>query len=139
MVDDQNPSLTESQVRALVEVVAIVAFADGSLAESEREVVTRRIGELSGVDLGPEAIARLVTELRPPRHPEGNSRALRLRELGRVLGEDAVRHAAFSIAVDVAKADRRVGVREASSLAAAAQELGLDAREALDLLGAAPP
>lgn len=138
MADDRTPHPTESQVRALIEVVAIVAFADGALAESEREVVTRRVRELPGVDVDPGAIGDLLTELRPPRRPEGDARARRLKELGKVLGDDRLRRAAFSIAMDVAKADDRVGVREASTLAAAAQELGLDLHVALDLLGTAP-
>lgn len=135
MVDDRTPRPSESQVRALIEVVAIVAFADGALVDSEREVVTRRVRELPGVDLEPGAIADLLTELRPPRRPEGDARARCLNELGKVLGDDRLRLEAFSIAMEVAKADSRVGVREASSLAAAAQELGLELKVALELLG----
>jgi hypothetical protein len=47
-----------------------------------------------------------------------------------------LRQKAFEIAVEVARADDRVGVREAATLAAAAAELGLDAQRALELYGA---
>ena len=49
-MDTITPSapLSESELRALTEVVLLVAYADGSLDEAERESLVRRLAKLSG-------------------------------------------------------------------------------------------
>lgn len=135
MTMEPSSRLTETELRALIEVVAIVAYADGSLSRPELNALSRRVEELGGASEMAEHLADFMAEVRPAGRPEGDSRARRLRELGQALGSDALRQKAFEIAVEVARADDRVGVREAASLAAAAAELGLEAHVALELYG----
>lgn len=136
MAAEPTPGFTEVQLRAVIEIVALVAYADGSLASAELEVLQRRLRDLSANDELLGSLEEILLSVRPTRRPTGAERAQRLQELGACLEEDARRRKAFEIAVEVARAENGVGVREASSLVAAASELGLDAKVALELYGA---
>jgi tellurite resistance protein len=124
---------TEDELRALLEVVVLVAYADGSLAEPEIERIVARVRELSGDSLEREWIETQAA--RPPKPLLGKARTERLSALRQTLAKAELCRAAFKVGLEVAHADGRIGVREASTLAATAAEFGLDARAVLELLG----
>jgi hypothetical protein len=82
MATNPSPRLTDIELKALIEVVAIVAYADGSLSRAELDALARRLSELGGTAGLEERLADVMAEVRPARRPEGDSRARRLRELG---------------------------------------------------------
>src|SRR5262245_34678455 len=108
---------TEDELRALLEVVVLVAFADGSLAESEVEHIVARVRELSGDTLGREWVEAQIQAARPPKPLLGKARSERLSALRQTLAKPELCRAAFKVGLEVAHADGRIGVREAATLA----------------------
>jgi tellurite resistance protein len=126
---------TEDELRALLEVVVLVAYADGSIAEPEVERIVARVRELSGDSLEREWIEAQIEAARPQKPLLGKARTERLTALRQTLAKAELCRAAFKVGLEVAHADGRIGMREASTLAATAAEFGLDARAVLELLG----
>ncbi len=132
------PTLTSTpsieQVRAVVEVVVLIAYADGNLAPAEEEIITARVAEISSRTPDAAWVKQTIGEVRPPLPPEADWRSARLVALSELLGSDELRQTAFAVALEVAHVDGGIGLREVSLLAATAQELGLDAQMALHFL-----
>ncbi len=134
----QNPKpiapFNESELRALVEVVLLVAYADGKLTAPELDALVKHAVTLAGGQKDAAAIEELVHEVKPNDPLLRAWRAKRLASLREVLVEDTHRRAAFMVALAVARADNGIGRREATTLAAAAAEFGLGADFVLDAL-----
>jgi uncharacterized membrane protein YebE (DUF533 family) len=126
---------TEDELRALLEVVVLVAYADGSIAEPEVERIVVRVRELSGDSVDRLWVESEIQAARPAKPLLGKARSERLSALRQKLAKAELCRAAFKVGLEVAHADGRIGVREASTLASAAAEFGLDARAVLELLG----
>ncbi|HSC86573.1 MAG TPA: hypothetical protein VLC09_04855 [Polyangiaceae bacterium] len=134
--DGSGGAPSEEQLRALVEVVSIVAYADGALAADEERLLGVRVAELAP-EADPTWISRVLPAVRPPSRPPKAWRGERLGELGELLQSEELRHKAFAIGVEVAQVEGGIGRREISTLASAAEQLGVDAKTALALLAAA--
>lgn len=128
--------LSGDELDALLEIVVLVAYADGSMAGSELEHIVRRMGELSGGSVDRAWVESRIAELRPEKPLLGKARIERFHALGQRLPQPPLRRAAFKVGLEVAHADGRMGAREVTTLAAAAAELGLTAQAVLDLLAA---
>lgn len=75
MAAEPTPDFTEVQLRALIEIVALVAYADGSLASAELEVLQRRLRDLSANDELLGSLEEILLSVRPTRRPTGAERA----------------------------------------------------------------
>lgn len=75
MAAEPTPDFTEVQLRALIEIVALVAYADGSLASAELEVLQRRLRDLSADDELLGSLEEILLSVRPTRRPTGAERA----------------------------------------------------------------
>lgn len=126
--------LPEQELRALVEVVLLVAYADGKLSMPELDKLVERGVELSGQQRDRAAIEGMIHEVKPADPLLRAWRSQRLASLKQILVDDEVRRTAFVVALEVALADGRIGHRETTTLAAAAAEFGLDAGVVLELL-----
>ncbi len=126
--------LNVEQLRAFVEIVAIVAYADGVLDPKEARIISERAVEVAAGQIDDDWVRELLPRVRPPSPPPPNWRAERLAKLGNVLGTQESKRWAFEVSVEVAYVEGGIGRREATMLAAAAQELGLDAPTALGVL-----
>ncbi len=132
------PTLTSTpsieQMRAVVEVVVLIAYADGTLAPAEEEIVTARVAEISSRTLDAAWVKQTIGEVRPPLPPEADWRNARLFALSELLVSAELRQTAFAVGLEVAHVDGGIGVREVSLLAATAQKLGLESEVALRFL-----
>lgn len=125
---------TADELRAFAELVLVVAYADGTYSEAERSRFGGLLAALSSGKIGDSSLDELLEQSGKKSQLTGEERATRLRQLSPQLGRTGMREAAFQVALEVAFADGGLGVREGSSLAACALELGLSSESALELL-----
>lgn len=114
-------------VEAFVQVVVLVAYADGDLSKKEEQILIDRVAELSGGRISREHLLDLIVELPPLSRSSPNWRRDRFRMLKRDLTDEALRNEAFALAIDVARSDDRIGLREGRMIVNMMAELEIDA------------
>lgn len=115
------------ELDAYVQVAVLGAYADGSLANEERQVI-RQCVEAHAVDQdSARVMASLIDRLPERERPLTKSeRKRRVEEVRAVLTRRDQRERAFVLAVDVANAKEGIGVRESSVLLQLMFDLEID-------------
>ncbi len=135
MVEDEDAAMdakadlkdvTEEELEAFVQVVVLVAYADGDLSEPEEKVLVENVQRLAGGRVDHAHMQDLMEELPPLSRSSGNWRRDRILDLKKKLPSPELRNEAFRLAVDVARSDNRIGLREGRMLVNIVTELGVD-------------
>src|SRR5690606_16322312 len=92
-----------------VQVVVLVAYADGDLSEREETVLVDNVRKLSGNRIDDEHLKSLMVELPPLSRSSNNWRRDRVLELKKKLPNATLRNEAFRLAVEVARSDNKIG------------------------------
>jgi tellurite resistance protein len=119
-------SVSEEELEAFVQVVVLVAYADGDLSEREEQVLAKNVLELAGDRLDDAHLQELMVELPPLSRSSNNWRRDRVLELKKKLPSAALRNEAFRLAVEVARSDDKIGLREGRMLVNIVTELDVD-------------
>jgi tellurite resistance protein len=119
-------SVSEEELEAFVQVVVLVAYADGDLSEREEQVLAKNVLELAGDRLDDAHLQELMVELPPLSRSSNNWRRDRVLELKKKLPSAALRNEAFRLAVEVARSDDKIGLREGRMLVNIVTELEVD-------------
>lgn len=127
-------SVSEAELDAFVQVVVLVAFADGDLSEREEQVLVENIRKLAGDRVDDAHLQKLMVELPPLSRSSNNWRRDRVLELKKNLPSESLRHEAFRLAVEVARSDDRIGLREGRMLVNIVTELEVDSEFAQKVL-----
>jgi len=133
----QQPLLRDAspeELEAFVQIVVLVAFADGDLSEVESKLLVDRVDELTDGRVESSHMKELMVELPPLSRGTNNWRADRIKTLKVQLEREDLRDAAFALAVDVARADNGIGLREGRMLVNVVAELGISSEYAQSLL-----
>lgn len=126
--------VSDDQLEAFVQVVVLVAYADGDLSKAEEEVLIGRVKELAGDRVTLDHLQELMVELPPLSRGSKNWRAERIQSLKKNLEDQALRNEAFALAVDVARSENGIGLREGRMLVNVVTELGVDGEFARQVL-----
>lgn len=127
-------SVSEEELEAFVQVVVLVAYADGDLSESEEQVLAENVRKLAGSRVNDAHLRELMVELPPLSRSSSNWRRDRVLELRKKLPNAALRNEAFRLAVEVARTDNRIGLREGRMLVNIVTELEVDSEFAKKVL-----
>lgn len=119
-------NVSERELEAFVQIVVLVAYADGELSEIEEKILRDRVMELSDDRVTDEHLQELMIELPPLSRSSENWRQIRFRTLKNDLQDQELRKEAFVLAVAVARSDGRIGFREGRMLVNMLHELELD-------------
>ncbi len=119
-------NVSEEELEAFVQVVVLVAYADGDLSESEEKVLVDNVQKLAGGRVDDAHLQSLMEELPPLSRSSNNWRRDRILDLKTRLKNAALRNEAFRLAVDVARSDNRIGLREGRMLVNIVTELEVD-------------
>ncbi len=133
----QLPLLDEASqdaLEAFVQLVVLVAFADGTLSDKEAEVLTERVTLLSKGRVSKEWVLNQCTSLPNASKDSNNWRADLIDNIKGRITEKSMRISAFVVAMEVARADSGVGTREGVMLANLAVQLELTHDEIKDFL-----
>ncbi len=126
--------VSDEALEAFVQVVVLVAYADGDLSPSEEEILVSRVRELAGDRVTGEHLKDLMVELPPLSRSSKNWRADRIKQLKTNLLDPRLRNEAFALAVDVAKSENGIGLREGRMLVNVVTELEVDTEFARKVL-----
>lgn len=118
-------NMRASQVEAFAQIVVLVAYADGTLQPEEEAVLRSRLTQWCGSTIDPERMENYLSQLPPLSRSSNNWRADRIQQLKLQLDDARLHEPAFALAVEVASADSRIGVRESKMLANMAVELDI--------------
>lgn len=118
--------VSEEELEAFVQVVVLVAYADGDLSEPEEKVLVENVRKMAGGRVNDTHMQELMAELPPLSRSSSNWRRDRILDLKKKLPSAELRNEAFRLAVDVARSDDRIGFREGRMLVNIVTELGVD-------------
>lgn len=127
-------SVSADELEAFVQVVVLVAYADGDLSEREETVLVDNVRKLSGNRIDDEHLKSLMVELPPLSRSSNNWRRDRVLELKKKLPNATLRNEAFRLAVEVARSDNKIGLREGRMLVNIVTELEVDGEFAQKVL-----
>lgn len=115
-----------SELEAFVQLVVLVAYADGDLSGSEEQVLLSSVQQLAAGRVDEAHLRSLMHELPPLSRSSNNWRKDRIDALKSDLKDDTLRKEAFRLAVKVARTDNHIGLREGRMLVNIVTELGID-------------
>lgn len=118
--------VSDEELEAFVQVVVLVAYADGDLSESEEKILVENVQKLAGGRVDDAHMQELMVELPPLSRGSNNWRRDRISDLKSKLPSAGLRNEAFRLAVDVARSDDRIGLREGRMLVNIVTELEVD-------------
>jgi tellurite resistance protein len=127
-------SVSDEELEAFVQVVVLVAYADGDLSEREEAVLVDNVRKLSGSRIDDDHLKSLMVELPPLSRSSNNWRRDRVLELKKSLPNPTLRNEAFRLAVEVARSDNKIGLREGRMLVNIVTELEVDGEFAQKVL-----
>ena len=125
---------TAEQLEAFVQVVVLVAYADGDLSSTEEKVLVERVQTLAEGRVDDEHMQQLMQELPPLSRATNNWRKERISRLRKELEREDLRQEAFSLAVEVANSEGGIGLREGRMLVNIVSELEIDGKFAQEVL-----
>lgn len=125
---------SNEELEAFVQVLVLVAYADGDLSPEEEEVLLSSVKQLSEGRVDDNHVRELMVELPPMSRKSNNWRQDRVAALKSDLSRVELRNEAFRLAVKVARSDSKIGLREGRMLVNIVTELGIDAGFAQDAL-----
>lgn len=125
---------TAQELMAMIEVMYLVAVADGYFSAEERDAFLEHAGGLSGHQIGARELGLLVDRWeREGRAQQGapgqRNHSARLVELAQILGDETGRRIAYGLAMEIADADGQFLGSEEAILGQIALAFGLDERE----------
>jgi tellurite resistance protein len=125
---------TDEELDAFVQLVVLVAYADGDLSEDEEKLLLESVRGLAGDRADDDRLKELMVELPPLSRSSSNWRADRISDLKKHLSKPELRNEVFRVAVDVARSDDRIGFREGRMLVNIVSELDIDNSFAQEVL-----
>lgn len=125
---------TKEELDAFVQVVVLVAYADGDLSSEEENLLRESVLSMAEGRVDEDHLSGLMEELPPLSRSSNNWRATRIAALRPHLGRAELREGAFRLAVRVARTDDKIGLREGRMLVNIVEELGIDAAVARSVL-----
>jgi tellurite resistance protein len=125
MTELKLTSVPQESLETFIQLVVLVAFADGELSEQEAYVLSTRVVELSAGRVSKEWVLDQCQELPPRSQSANNWRAELVDRIKDKLVDKELRRAAFQVAMEVARADAGLGAREGMMLANLAVQLDL--------------
>lgn len=125
-------SLELPRLEALIELLFLAAYADGTISAEERAVLRQKVLEGSQGRLSTETVEAMLDSIEATLAQQG--REVRFQSIRRRLGERRLRLEALALAGQILRADHQVDLREASWMARAAEALEIPTDEALALL-----
>jgi uncharacterized tellurite resistance protein B-like protein len=129
-------SLEIPRLEAVVELMFLAAYSDGTVSDLEREEMSAQV--VAGVDgmINAATIKAMLVYIEDALAQEG--REARFASIRRRLGEPKMKLAALATAVKILKADQVVNPHEMAWLVRAADALGVEIDDALALLRPPP-
>lgn len=127
-------SVSAEELEAFVQVVVLVAYADGDLSPIEEQVLVDNVKKLAGSRVDDAHLQELMVELPPLSRSSNNWRRDRVLELKKNLQNQDLRNEAFRLAVEVARSDAKIGLREGRMLVNIITELEVDGEFAQKVL-----
>lgn len=135
MANETAPSLSSpEQLHAFLEIILLVAYADGVFSDPEHLTVIQQVEQLCGAQFSELEIETSLQAIAPTLPQDATQTRKRLRAAGEQLAQAELKRAAFQAALRVAHADSGLSVQEGSLLAHMGAELGFRPDEALELL-----
>lgn len=125
-------SLDEPKLEALIEIMYLAAYADGSFAPEERAHFSRSVQSLTDRKVTPEMLDQVVARLDAARKAAGT--AALIAGARATLGSPAACRVALSLAVGVIMADGKVTDSERSMLFEIGSALGFERAVTEELL-----
>jgi tellurite resistance protein len=126
--------VSPDELEAFVQVVVLVAYADGDLSETEEKVLVEAVQKMAGGRVDDEHLKDLMEELPPMSRGSNNWRSERIAELKKNLPHPNLRNEAFRLAVQVARSDDKIGLREGRMLVNIITELEIENSFAQEVL-----
>jgi tellurite resistance protein len=133
MARSEAPDLadaTTNELLAMLEVMFLVAIADGNFSPEERRKFLEHAESLSGNKLDSTMLSRLVVSWEKR---DLNDENQRLEELARDLTDESARRIAYGLALGLVEADGEGAPAEVRLLAKIAAAFGLDDSESEDI------
>lgn len=127
-------SVSEEELEAFVQVVVLVAYADGDLSEREEQVLVENVRKMAGDRVDDAHLKELMIELPPLSRNSSNWRRDLVLKLKENLPSPNLRNEAFRLAVEVARTDDSIGLREGRMLVNIVTELEIDGEFAQEVL-----
>jgi len=128
-------TLDEPKLEALIEIMYLAAYADGSFAPEERAHFARSVQSLTDRKVTPEMLDKIVTRLDAARKAAGTKTLIAGARAA--LGSAGACRVALSLAIGVIMADGKVTDSERSMLYEIGAALGLERSVTDSLLGEA--
>lgn len=124
------------RLEAVIELMFLAAYADGSVLPSERQALREHVINSTKGHLGPETVEAMLQGIEAALAQEG--REARFESIRRRLGDTRVRAAALVTAARILHADNVVAPSEVAWLVRAAEALQIPVEEAIELLRKPP-
>jgi len=126
--------VSSDELEAFVQVVVLVAYADGDLSETEEKVLAQAVQKMAGGRVDDTHLKELMEELPPLSRSSNNWRSDRIAQLKKNLPHANLRNEAFRLAVEVARSDNKIGLREGRMLVNLVTELEIENAFAQEVL-----